>query len=299
MRAAIVAALLASAGVAHANPKTAPAPDKWVKAAREAFTQATEFDQKGDLVSALGLYTKAFEISPHPSCIYNIGDVHRRLGKIALAIKAFETYLALLPDAADRRDVEATIGKLAATPGTLALSTGGPSDPQAVTFKDAYVLVDGEIKLRPGTVAKSDGPTGRPGIDVQVVGAGDHVVEVVTAITYSSQRCRVRPGETERCQLSAKPRIDGRFVIGTGDRGLRVQDPRLGDKKHVDDTRFEIAPGKHRLTLRDRTFECPPLAIDVPAGGDVGYVFLSTREWERLERCRAIDVKALRLKFEP
>jgi tetratricopeptide (TPR) repeat protein len=299
VKAFVFVAVAGLAGSAHANPKAAPAPDKWAKAAREAFTQATEFDQKGDLRSALGLYTKAFEISPHSSCIFNIADVQRRLGKIEDAIKAYETYLAMWPDAPDRKDVESLIGKLAATPGTLVLTTGSAANPDAVDFKNAYVVVDGEIKLRPGTEAKAARDGGPPSVEVKVVGSGDHVVEIITAITYATKHCKVRAGQREDCYVSAKPRVDGRFVVGSGDRGLRVRDIKSRERKGLEGTRFELPPGKHRLTVRDRNFECAPITIDVPAGADVGYVFVTTREYERLERCRTIDVKALRFKFDP
>src|SRR5262249_40387492 len=110
------ALLVLAASVAHAGPdgkpKAAPATDKLAKAAGEAFAAAHAADGKGDLATALGLYSKAYEISPHPSTAYNIGDVARRLNKLGQAIKFYETYLALAPTAADRKDVEALIDKL-------------------------------------------------------------------------------------------------------------------------------------------------------------------------------------------
>jgi hypothetical protein len=62
--------------------------------------------------------------------------------------------------------------------------------------------------------------------------------------------------------------------------------------------RVELPAGKRKLLVRDRSFECRPIAVELPPGGDVQYVFVSTTEFE-FERCRALDVKQQRLVFAP
>lgn len=284
-------AALVAAGEASADRKAAP--DKFTRAASEAFAGATAAEEKGDLRGALGLYQRAWVISPHPSTIYNIGDVQRRLGEVAGAIRSYETYLALAPNAPDRRDVEALLDKLARTPGTLVLETGQSSDPNAIDFKSAYILVDGEIRVRPGTAPKLD-RNGRPIVELEVR-AGERVVEIVTSLTFASRRCKVVPNGREDCFFSAKPRIDGRVVIGDAARFGVTAAPK-GDS--LAGERFELAPGRHRLLVRDRWFECPPLVLDVPGGNDeVAYVRLATDEWEGFGRCRKLDIKQHRLRF--
>jgi len=103
-------------------------PDKFAKAAGEAFRDAVAADKAGDLRTALGLYQKAYGISPHPSTVYNIADVQRRLLLYADALKSYETYLALLPSADDRKDIEAILDALSKMPGTLHLVTAGASE---------------------------------------------------------------------------------------------------------------------------------------------------------------------------
>ena len=125
-------------------------PDKFVKAAGEAFRAAVAADKAGALRDALGLYQKAFAISPHPSTIYNIADVQRRLNLLPQALKSYEIYLAIAPTAADKAQVEALIDKLNKTPGMLWISSPAPSNPQAIDLTDAYILIDGEIKKQPG-----------------------------------------------------------------------------------------------------------------------------------------------------
>ncbi len=296
---AIAAALaLALAGTGAADTaKRKGAPDKFAKAAGEAFVQAVEADKAGDLKVALGLYQKAYGISPHPSTIYNIADVQRRMLAFADARKSYETYLALSPSAADRKDVEALIDKLSKMPGTLHLFTSAASDPNAVDWKSAYVLVGGEIKLRPGST-----PAPQPEFGNQIglaipVAAGTYVVDVVTPITHGHQTCRIEVGGKGYCRVTAKPRIDGRLVVNASERALTV---RLEPKERgtITGSRLELPAGKRKLLVRDRSFECPPIPVTLPPGGDVQYVFVSTDEYE-YERCRSLDVKQQRLTFAP
>ena len=271
--------------------------DKFTKAAGEAFRDALAADQAGDLRTALGLYLKAYGISPHPSTIYNIADVQRRLQLFPDALKSYETYLALAPAADDRRDVEATIDKLARTPGTLHLLTADASDPNAVDWKSAYVLIDGEIKLRPGAAPQPQKEYGNQLGFALPIPAGTHMVDVVTPITHGHQTCRVEVGSRGACRLTAKPRIDGRLVVNASARNLSVRAD-AKDRLSLSGLRVELPPGKRKLIVRDRSFECRPISVDLPAGGDVQYVFVATTEYE-FERCRALDVKQQRLAFAP
>jgi tetratricopeptide (TPR) repeat protein len=272
-------------------------PDRFTKAAGEAFIEAVTADKAGDLKTALGLYLKAYAISPHPSTIYNIADVQRRLAQLGDAIKSYETYLALTPAASDRRDVEALIDKLSRTPGTIHLVTARPSDPNAIDLKSAYVLVAGEIKVRPGTTpAPQQEMGGQVGFAIPMP-AGTYVVDVVTPITHGHQTCRVPVGGHGHCRVTAKPRVDGRLVVNASARRLTVRvDPT--QRGSLTGQRMELPAGKHKLLVRDRSFECRPIAAELPAGGDVQYVFVSTAEFE-FERCRALDVRQHRLGFAP
>jgi hypothetical protein len=297
---ALAAAVIALAGArpaaADEAAKRKGTPDRFTKAAGEAFREALAADEAGNLKVALGLYQKAYAISQHPSTIYNIADVQRRLAEYAHAVKSYETYLALLPGAADRRDVEALIDKLTRSPGTLYLLTANAADPNAVDFKAAYVLVGGEIKIRPGTAPQPQPEYGgQIGFAIPMPG-GVHMVDVVTPITHGYQTCHVEIGGRGICRITAKPRVDGRLVVNASDRALSVRtDPK---QRSVTGQRVELPAGKHKLIVRDRSFECRPIAVELPAGGDVQYVFVSTTEFE-LERCRSLDIKQHRLGFAP
>lgn len=287
-------ALLHTAAADVTSRKTSP--DQVTKAAGEAFADAVEADQKGDLRTALGLYRKAFEIAPHPSTIYNIADIQRRLGQLTHAIHSYETYLGLAPRASDREQVEALVATLARTPGTLLVTTFDPSNPKAIDLKRSYILVDGEVLVKPGAEPVQVAGSSRPAIPVEVR-AGTHVVDVVTSISYGSQTCEVRPGERTDCSVHAPPRSDGLFVASASDRGIKLLLEQDGKSKMH--TRFDLPAGRARLMLRDRVFECRPLVIDVAKGNDVvTYAFVGTRDYDRVERCRTLTIKQHRLRFE-
>lgn len=288
-----LAILLALSSVALAQPKKAPAMDKYTKAAGEAFTQATAADAAGDLRVALGLYQKAHAISPHPATMYNIADVHRRLGQLRDAIKGFETYLVMVPDAQDRAAVEKTLDTLYQTPGTLSIITLDQTNPEALDLTAGYVLVSGELKKKPGPVEFNKGRN-TPVITLAVP-PGEHVIDFVTPITYATNTCEVGPGEQRWCELRAQPRIDGNVIVSATSRRLDVKQDRRG--KDLTYKRFELPHGTHRLMVKDRSYGCAPLTV-ITAPNAVSYSFIRTTEFE-FKRCRKLDLRQHRLQFDP
>lgn len=284
----------APAPTAPAQRKQAPTADKFTKAAGEAFAEAVAADEKGDLRTALASYQKAFLIAPHPSTMFNIADVQRRLALISGAIKSYETYLALSPQAKDRAAVEAIVAKLEKTPTTLHIKMGQAHDIEGIDLRTAYILIDGKIESKPGTEPRRL-PNGDFAITFDVP-PGEHTVDVVTAITYGSDRCGRGPGEADYCTVRARPRIDGQLVLSARDRQIEVLDkPNARSLTH---TRVELPAGRHKLMVRDRRYECSPLLVDVPRGDDVAYVYLNTNEYT-FERCRKLDVVRQKLQFDP
>jgi len=285
---------------AHADAPAAKrkrAPDKFTKAAGETFDQALAADQANELETALGLYQKAYAISPHPSTIYNIADVQRRMNQLTDAITSYETYLVLAPNAADRAEVEALVQTLARTPGWLIVHTPPPSDRDAIDLAGAYVLVDGEIRKQPGPLAKPKIARNRErSVELQLP-PGKHVIDVVTALTYEAQSCEVRPGDTTHCEVKAAPRIDGTAVLSAIDRDFRVYAARNG--RSLIQSRVELPPGNHRFLLEDRRYECGPVALDVRGGNTIAYVFVASAEYDYVKRCRAYDLKSHALTFAP
>jgi tetratricopeptide (TPR) repeat protein len=285
-------ALLLVASTAVAQPKTAP--DKFTKAAGDAFTAALAADKSGDLRVALALYQKAYAISPHPSTMFNIADVERRLGNLELAIKSYETYLAMDPVASDRAQVEKTLETLYQTPGTLVITTLDATSAESLDLPAAYALIDGELKKKPGPVEMHK--IRKIPVITLTVPPGEHVVDLVTPLTYATRECEVGPGETHFCELQARPRIDGNVVISATTRRIEIKQDRRGN--NLTYKRSELPAGSHRLIVTDRDYGCAPITVK-PATNVVAYSFLRTTEYDRLKRCRTLDLKQLQLPFDP
>lgn len=298
MKASVLAivSLLCLAGVASAQPKTAP-PDRFAKAAGDSFKAALAADEANDLPTALGLYKKAFAISPHPSTAYNIADVLRRQGHLMEAIQFFEIFLALNTNAKDAKEVEGVIAKLWATPAVLELESSAPSDPNSVDLASAYVLVNGEVVKKAGEPAAFDPRTNAPRIELAVRAGSDQTIDVVTPLSFNSVRCRLPPGEKRSCKITMDPRIDGSLVVSSNDdrRDLQLQ---IAWQKRVGRERVKVPAGKHVFEVRDHNLECPgSVTVDVPKGTDVAYVFIEGQPSSFYQRCRTFKVKQHKLAF--
>jgi tetratricopeptide (TPR) repeat protein len=116
-------ALLACPGVLHAQADPAepahPTPGGADPEARDAEAQARfesgrlAFDD-GRFEDALRDFEQSFALSQRPQLLYNMGQVHDRLRHPAEAVAYFERYLEALPDAENRRAVEARVHLLRA-----------------------------------------------------------------------------------------------------------------------------------------------------------------------------------------
>lgn len=293
----VLVAIMVMCGVTLAQPKKAP--DRFAKAAGDAFKAALAADEANDLPTALGLYQKAFLISPHPSTAYNIADVYRRQGKLTDAIEYFEIFLALSPASKETKSVEVLVAKLWATPAVLVLKSSGPSDPNSVDLESAYVLVNGEIVKRAGEPAGFDPYTNGPRIEVQVPAGLEQIIDVVTPLSYGTVRCGLPPGEKQECSIRADPRKDGSLVVSANDK-RRDLELEIGPKKEVHQDRVKVPTGRQRFEVRDHNLECPngTLTVDVPKGTDVAYVFIEGQPTWFYQRCRTFKVKQHKLTFK-
>jgi hypothetical protein len=89
-------------------------------------------------------------------------------------------------------------------------------------------------------------------------------------------------------------------VFNSNERSLEVRLPAKANRRNdAREVRFVLPAGKQRLEVRDRSFECNTIPIEVPKGGDLAYVFVSTTEHDRLERCRSLKLVQHKLHFAP
>ena len=74
--------------------------------ARALFEAGRNAFEDGRFDAALQRFTEAYALSHRPELLYNIGQAADRLRHDAEAVRAFEQYLELVPDAPNRRRVE-------------------------------------------------------------------------------------------------------------------------------------------------------------------------------------------------
>lgn len=98
-------AVLVLARVAYAD-------DPATRAAKRHFDRGQKLFTLGKFDEALDEYQKAFDASPIPDFLYNIGQCHRNLGNYEQAIFSFKRFLQLDPEAQNRDKVEIIIDEL-------------------------------------------------------------------------------------------------------------------------------------------------------------------------------------------
>lgn len=84
-------------------------PSQLDEAARLTFEQAREDFVAGRYEQALARFRQAYQLSPRPGLLYNIAQTLDRLRRDEETVAALREYLAAVPDAPNRAEVEARI----------------------------------------------------------------------------------------------------------------------------------------------------------------------------------------------
>ncbi|MDQ3032683.1 MAG: tetratricopeptide repeat protein [Myxococcota bacterium] len=77
--------------------------------ARSLFEAGRSAFEAGRFEAALARFREAYELSGRPTLLYNVGTAADRLRRDAEALEAFRAYVAALPDAPNRAEVESRI----------------------------------------------------------------------------------------------------------------------------------------------------------------------------------------------
>ena len=80
--------------------------------ARQHFEDGSRLYDLGKFRDAAREYEEAYKYKPDPALLFNIGQAYRAAGDAAEAVTAYKSYLRRLPEAPNRREVEAHIEKL-------------------------------------------------------------------------------------------------------------------------------------------------------------------------------------------
>jgi tetratricopeptide (TPR) repeat protein len=100
---------MTSLGSAQSRPASTSAD---ARDGRAAFEQAYVAFQSLDYATALPLFQRAYQLTRNPAMLYNIGATLEALGRSAEAATAFRRYVAAVPDAPNRGDVESRAARL-------------------------------------------------------------------------------------------------------------------------------------------------------------------------------------------
>jgi hypothetical protein len=202
-------------------------PDRRAEA-RARFERGVALFDEGRLDAALAEFEEAYRIAPNPAVLFNLGQVHARLGHAVQAVDAFERYLAAESDriSAERRALaERELATQRERIGALAID---------VNVEGASVSIDGSFVAR--------APLGAP-IRVAV---GEHLV-AVSAGGYESQQQRVTVagGVTETVRFTLAETGSARATIRVTSvlRDVEIQvDGRVVGRTPLDSS-VSVSPG--------------------------------------------------------
>lgn len=144
---ALLVLLFAAVAICTSPVSFAEADTGEVERAREHFETGRELFEAGRYREAVAEFARANAIAASPLNQYNIALCHDRLGNADAAIRAYRTYLEQMPDAANRRDVEARISALEA-------SREGSGDASDKTRESSAPGAEAELEARERTETK-------------------------------------------------------------------------------------------------------------------------------------------------
>ena len=177
--------------------KRKPALEKYSVESLATFVKAVIADKAGDLGEAESKYRR-IDQDGHPSTLYNLADVTRRLEHYPQAVEFYKKYLAAAPDAPDRKEVERLI-ELIETRPPVAVIDGEDMD--------AVVLVDGKlIGPSPAILKPAKGP---------------HIADRIGPKTFRHQTFSARTSSTEHVQMKYEE-AEGNVVL-SGSWELRLE----------------------------------------------------------------------------
>ncbi len=278
----IVALTLVGATTAAAAPdvlpfkpspaKRKPALEKYSVEALTTFVEAVIADKAGDLGEAESKY-RQIDQDGHPSTLYNLADVKRRVEHYPQAIEFYKKYLAAAPDAPDRKEVEHLIELIENRPAVAVIDGED---------MDAVVLVDGKLI----------GPS--PAILKPV--KGPHIADRVGPRTYRHQIFSTHTSGTEHVQMKYEE-AEGNVIL-SGSWELRLAGEWEDDgTKYLLPGRFTLPPGHYETYVKSSKHACNKIAFDVGKGDDLTYVYVDVTPGDSGKFCKDVITKVQKIRL--
>lgn len=155
---ALVAAVMALAAPVAARPGAA----NDVADARKRAERASHLAAKNKCGQAIGEYDKAIAVLHDPTLLFNRGECHRKLGNLESALEDYQQFLAELPDAPNREQVETRIAELRAQQAEGDAAAKAQLDSSAAAAPTPRTAT-GSVPSPAGTPSRPAAPA--PGLD--------------------------------------------------------------------------------------------------------------------------------------
>jgi len=167
--------------LAVASPAAATTEAERTEALRDLQEGNRLFDA-GDYLAALARFESAYAKVPSAKLFFNLGQVHRRLGRTVEALDFYERYLAETPGAPAKLRAEAQqrIGDLEKSVASIEIRADGPGREVTVDGKSQGVTpLQRRVRVLPGphqiVVVRSGAPGAPPFVAQVVVQAGQRI----------------------------------------------------------------------------------------------------------------------------
>ncbi|MDB4960154.1 MAG: Tetratricopeptide repeat [Myxococcales bacterium] len=284
MRWSVVACLLAATTGAAAGPDVLPlqpwpATRKPASAtnsteALEMFVDAIIADKAGDLSRAMDRYQRMVRLAKDdPNALYNLADVQRRLEHYYQAVESYKKYLALVPDAPDRKEVARIIDLIEKRPSFTVI------DGEDL---DAIVLVDGAL-IGPSPAHVFPTP-------------GGHTADRIGPTSYRHERFYVPPAHTDHVHMNYEE-AEGNVVM-SGSSALPLAGTWvLEGHKFTLPGRFTLPPGRYQTYVRSEAESCNRISFDVAKGDVITYVYVDLKPGQPEQYCKPLTVKVQKLRL--
>jgi len=293
---AVVFSLLATTAtagpgfVSDGKPQRKPAQVGWSDDVIKLFVQGIVADKAGDLSRAANRYLDAIRKAPQANTYYNLADVYRRMENVDGALKAYQKYLELAPDAPDRKAVEQLLA--------------------ALPLVDHIAVIDGSYDDDDGTALVAiDGKIVGPSPQLVRMPPGPHAADRITLTGFRHGTFDAKPGEHDHLTL---PPWDPR-----GERTPKGMKVILSTSAHFNtsgswkdqDTGLDwqfpgrnlLGPGHYKTMPWNDNRACQPIEFDVPKLGanEVLYVYVDAAPKKQGGGCQDIVTKTQKLTVAP
>ena len=228
---AMAALLMLSAGVARGDDQGT---------ARDHYIKGTRAYELGLYDEAIAEYMAAYKTKDDPALLFNLGQAHRLAGHATEALHFYKTYLAKVPETANRADVESKIRELKEL---VEKQKQAQAEPPAVS---------GASNQPAGTGAVPPGPVpGMLGGPTDVGVGGNHAA---AAVVQAAPPAQAQPGRGRKL-AGIVTASAGLALVGTGI-AFGVLAKQAGDQlTQLDQNSGVFDPSKESAGRRDQVLE--------------------------------------------